>query len=31
MTENYNVQINDGHQFLKDVYDNNTVFVYAKK
>ena len=30
MGEDYNVQLNDGQQFAKDDYDNNTVYNYPR-
>jgi len=30
MTENINIQLNDGQQFAKDDYDNKTVYGYEK-
>ena len=30
MSENINIQINDGQQFAKDDYDNKTVYGYEK-
>jgi hypothetical protein len=31
MTENINIQANDGQQFAKDDHDNKTVYGYKKK
>ena len=30
MSENINIQLNDGQQFAKDDYDNKTVYGYEK-
>ena len=30
MTENINIQVNDGQQFAQDDYDNKTVYGYEK-
>jgi len=30
MVEDYNVQLNDGQQFAKDDYDNNTIYNYPR-
>ncbi len=30
MTENINIQINDGQQFAKNDHDNKTVYCYGK-
>ena len=30
MTENINIQVNDGQQFAKDDYDKKTVYGYEK-
>ncbi len=30
MTENSNIQVNDGQQFAKDDHDNKTVYGYDK-